>query len=87
MILTTNVFNLVAPTMYRPRDNSNGNSNIIDGGSNKARPTIYSPLNITIEFLYFGELPSEGDMNLALKCYRYKNKKRMPSNKHSRHSK
>ena len=75
MILIANVFNLVAPTRYHPGDDSNGNSCIFDGRSNKTWLSVYSPLNITIEFLYFGELASEGDMNLALKCYRCKKKK------------
>ena len=74
VILTANVFNLVAPTRYHPGDDSNGNSSIFNGGSNKTQPSVYSPLNITIEFLYFGELASGGDMNLALKCYRCRKK-------------
>ena len=51
MILIANMFNLVAPTMYRPGDDSNGNSSIIDGGSNKTWPIVYNHYKKTVFFL------------------------------------
>ena len=71
------MFNLVAPTSYRPGDDYNGNSSIIDGESNKRRPTVYNPLNITLQFLSLGDPTSKPAMNLALKCYRCNKKKRL----------